>query len=175
MNNPVISVIQSRLFSGLSIQVGLIILLAVILAGCSAGSTPPRKLLLSPNDFPDQVVTETIQAIEDSDLSEAAVLVELKGSEFTLLESLVLFESNEVAAMVLAEIKQDQLAQGVDAHPKNGFDDNSGIMADSLRGEDASTLFFVKGRALVRITLSGENHAGKVWEMARMARKKSGN
>ena len=175
MNNPVISVINSRLFSGLSIQVGLIILVAVVLAGCSGGSTPPRELLLSPDDFPDQVVTETIQEIDDSNLSEAAVLVELNGSEFTLLESLVLFESKEVAAKILAEIKQDQLAQGVDAHPENGFDDNSGIMAESLRGEDASTLFFVKGRALVRITLSGENHAGKVWEMARMARKKSGN
>jgi len=175
MNNPVISVIHSVPFSGLSIQVGLIILLAVILAGCSAESTSPRELLLSPNDFPDQVVTETIQAIEDSNLSEAAVLVELKGSEFTLLESLVLFESNEVAAMVLAEIKQDQLAQGVDAHPKNGFDDNSGIMAEALNGEEGSTLFFVEGAALVRVTLSGRNHADKVWGFARLAREKSGN
>jgi hypothetical protein len=66
MNNPVISVINSRLFSGLSIQVGLIILVAVVLVGCSGGSTPPRELLLSPDDFPHQVVTETIQEIEDS-------------------------------------------------------------------------------------------------------------
>ena len=138
MNNPVISVINSRLFPGRSIQVGLIILIAVILSGCSGGSTPPRELLLSPDDFPDQVVTETIQASEDSNLSAAAVLVELKGSEFALLESLVLFESNEVATKVLAEIKRDQLAQGVDAHPKNGFDDNSGVMAEALNGVHAT-------------------------------------
>jgi hypothetical protein len=175
MNNPVTPVINSRFFSGRSIQVGLIILVAVVLAGCSGGSTPPRELLLSPDDFPDQVVTETIQEIEDSNLSEAAVLVELKGSEFTLLESLVLFESKEVAAKVLAEIKQDQLAQYVDAHPQNGFADNSGIMAESLNGEEGSTLFFIEGAALVRVTLSGRNHADRIWGFARLAREKSGN
>ena len=175
MNNPVISVINSRLFPGRSIQVGLIILVAVVLAGCSGGSTPPRELLLSPDDFPDQVVTETPQEIEDSNLSEAAVLVELNGSEFTLLESLVLFESKEVAAKILAEIKQDQLAQGVDAHPENGFDDNSGIMAEALNSEEGSTLFFVEGVALVRVTLSGRNHADRIWGFARLAREKSGN
>ena len=175
MNNPVISVINSRLFSGRSIKVGLIILVAVVLAGCSGGSTPPRELLLSPDDYPDQIVTETIQEIEDSNLSGVAVLVELKGSEYALLESLVLFESNEVAAKVLAEIKQDQLAQGVDAYPENGFDDNSGIMAEALNGEEGSTLFFVEGAALVRVTLSGRNHADRVWVFARLAREKSGN
>ena len=175
MNNPVISVINSRLFPGRSIQVGLIILVTVVLAGCSGGSTPPRELLLSPDDFPDQVVTETMQEIEDSNLPEAVVLVELKGSAFTLLESLVLLESKEVAAKVLAEIKQDQLAQGVDAHPENGFDDNSGIMAETLNGEEGSTLFFVEGIALVRVTLSGRNHADRIWGFARLAREKSGN
>ena len=175
MNNPVISVINFWFFPRRSIQVGLIILVSVMLAGCSGGSTPPRELLLSPDDFPDQLVSETIQAIEDSHLSEVAVLVELKGSEFALLESLVLFESNEVATKVLAEIKQDQLAQGVDAHPKNGFDDNSGIMAEGLNGEDGSTVFFVEGAALVRVTLSGRNHADRVWGFARLAREKSGN
>jgi hypothetical protein len=175
MNNPVIAVINSRLFSERSIQVSLIILVTVALAGCSGGSTPPRELLLSPDDFPDQAVTETIQEIEDSNLSEAAVLVELTGSEFTLLESLVLFESDDVAAKVLAEIKQDQLAQGVDAHPENGFDDNSGIMAEALNGEAGSTLFFVEGAALVRVTLNGRNHADRVWGFARLAREKSGN
>ena len=175
MNNLVISLINSRLFSVHSIQIGLIILVAIVLAGCSGGPTPPRELLLSPDDFPDQVVTETVQEVEDSNLSEAAVLVELNGSEFALLESLVLFESNEVAAKVLAEIKQDQLAQGVEARPENGFDDNSGIMAEALNGEEGSTLFFVDGAALVRVTLSGKNHADRVWGFARLAREKSGN
>jgi hypothetical protein len=44
-----------------------------------------------------------------------------------------------------------------------------------LHGEDASTLFFVEGRALVRITLSGDEQADNVWVFARLARKKSGS
>ena len=152
-----------------------IFVLLLGLSACSRDSTLPRDLLLNPRDFSDQTVTHSAQEIEDSLLDGAAVLVELAGPDFTLLESLVLFESEALAMKVLDAIKQDQLAQGVIAEGKEGFDGNSGLMADSLRGEDASTLFFVKGRALVRITLSGENHTGKVWEMARMARKKSAN
>jgi hypothetical protein len=36
-------------------------------------------------------------------------------------------------------------------------------------------LFFVEGRALVRITLSGDGQADNVWAFARLARKKSGS
>ena len=56
----------------------------------------------------------------------------------------------------------------------DGFDANSGVLADRLHGEDASTVFFVEGRALVRITLSGVDHAERVWDVARLAREKSG-
>ena len=105
---------------------------------------------------------------------EPAVQGELTSLDFTVLESLVLFESVDLALALLAEIKQDQLAQGVDAHPADGFDANSGVLADRLYGEDASTLFFVEGRALVRITLSGADHADRVWDIARLARDKSG-
>lgn len=156
----------------LSVPVFAILL---VLAGCSGGSTPPRDLLLNPRDFPDQTVTHSIQEIDDSLLEGAAVLVELNGPDFILLESLVLFESDALAMKVLDEIKQDQLAQGVIAEAQDEFDGNSGIMAETLRGEAGSTLFFVEGSALVRITLSGENHAEKAWEMARLARKKSAN
>jgi hypothetical protein len=172
MNNSSLNSMTSGFNAGRSIQVGLIILVVVLLAGCSGGSKPPRELLLSPYDFPDQTVTQTIQEIEDSELSDAAVLVELQGPGFTLLESLVLFESDEIAAKILSEIMQDQEAQGVDAPPEDGFEVNSGVMAESLNGQEGSTLFFVEGSALVRITLSGENHAERVWDFARLARKK---
>ena len=145
----------------------------VVLASCSGNSTPPRDLLLNPRDFSNQTVTHSSQEIEDSLLDGAAVLVVLNGPDFKLLESLVLFESKALAAKVLDEIKQDQLAQGVIAESVEGFDGNSGVMPETLYGEPGSTLFFVEGRALIRITLSGGNHAEKVWEMARLARKKS--
>ena len=87
----------------------------------------------------------------------------------------MLFESEVLALNVLAEIKQDQLTQGVFSNPETGFDDHSGIMYETLNGEDGSTLFFVEGRALVRIAVTGENHPDKIWEIARIARKKSAN
>ena len=152
----------------------LLVMFALLLTACSGDATPPRDLLLSPDDFPRSAVTETSRETGESNKYEPAVQVELTSLDFTVIESLVLFESVDLALALLSEIKQDQLSQGVDAHPVDGFDANSGVLADRLHGDDASTLFFVEGQALVRITLSGVGHAERVWDIARMAREKSG-
>ena len=152
-----------------------IVLFAVFLAACSGDSTPPRDLLLSAGDFPFQSVTETNRQESESNLGEPAVQVELSSPDFTVLESLVLFDSEELALNILSEIKQDQIAQGVMSQPVEGFDGNSGVLEEQLHGEDASTVFFVEGRALVRITLSGEGRAASIWEISRLAREKSGS
>ena len=152
----------------------LLAMFALLLTACSGDATPPRDLLLSPDDFPRSAVTETSRETGESNKYEPAVQVELTSLDFTVIESLVLFESVDLALALLSEIKQDQLSQGVDAHPVDGFDANSGVLADRLHGDDASTLFFVEGQALVRITLSGGGHAERVWDIARMAREKFG-
>ena len=153
--------------------VGLLALCALLLAACSGDPTPPRDLLLSADDFPFQGVTETNRQEGESNLEEPAVQVELTSPGFTVLESLVLFESDELALNILSEIKQDQIARGVTSQPVEGFDDNSGVLEEKLHGEDASTVFFVEGQALVRITLSGEARAEFIWEIAHLAREKS--
>ena len=152
----------------------LLVMFALLLTACSGDATPPRDLLLSPDDFPRSAVTETSRETGESNKYEPAVQVELTSLDFTVPESLVLFDSVDLALALLSEIKQDQISQGVDAHPVDGFEANSGVLADRLHGEDASTLFFVEGRALVRITLSGVDHADRVWDVARLAREKSG-
>ena len=157
-----------------SVPIALMLLFAVLLAACSSDPTPPRDLLLGPGDFPGQAVTETSRETGETSLYEPAVQVELSGPDFTLLESLVLFESGHLALTILGEIKRDQTAQGVTAQPVDGFDDNSGVIGDQLHGDDAATLFFVQGRALVRITLTGDGRTERVWEIARLARDKSG-
>ena len=169
--------LQSHLFEKLKIPINLCLALGTLLAiaACTGESTPPRDLLLHPSDFPDQSLTQSLETIDDSLLDGPAVLVKLNGPVFNILESLVLFESEVLALNVLAEIKQDQLTQGVFSNPEKGFDDHSGIMYETLNGEDGSTLFFVEGRALVRIAVTGENHPDKIWEIARIARKKSAN
>ena len=151
----------------------LLPLCVVLLAACSGDPTPPRELLLGPEDFPGQAVTETGRETGETSLDEPAVQVELSAPNFTLLESLVLFEAENLARSILSEIKQDQLAQGVTAVPVEGFEDNTGVIEDHLCGEDASTLFFVQGRALVRITLTGAGRTEMVWEIAALARENS--
>jgi len=131
-------------------------------------------LLLGPDDFPDTAVVETSREDGLTNLDEPAVQVELSSPEFELLESLVLFENEDIALTILAGIKQDQVARGVTAEPVAGFKDNSGVMSERLNGEDASTVFFVEGRALVRLTVSGNGREEMVWAFARLARDKSG-
>ena len=147
---------------------------AVLLGACSGDPTPPRELLLGPEDFPGQAVTENSRETGETASNEPAVQIELSGPDFTLLESLVLFESGDLALSLLTGIKQDQIAQGVTSQPKEGFEENSGVIDDQLHGDDASTLFFVQGRALVRITLTGAGREEMIWEIARLARDKSG-
>jgi len=153
----------------------LLSLFAVLLAACSSGQTPPQDLLLGPEDFPNTVVTETNQEDGETNLGEPAVQVELTNPDFTLLESLVLFADEDIAHTILAGIIQDQISQRVTPEPMEVFVDNSGVLTEKLHGEVASTLFFVEGRALVRITLSGDQQAHNVWAFARLARKKSGS
>ncbi len=156
------------------IPMALVALFAVLLAACSGDATPPRDLLLGAEDFPDTKITETSREDGTTNLDEPAVQVELSSPEFKLLESLVLFESGDIALTILAGIKQDQVAQGVTSEPVAGFEDNSGVLSEQLHGEDASTVFFVEGRALVRLTVSGDGGDEMIWAFARLAREKSG-
>ncbi len=147
----------------------------VLLAACSGDPKPPRELLLGPEDFPGQAVTETSRETSETSLDEPAVQVELSAPDFILLESLVLFEADGLANELLSSIKQDQIALGVTAVPVEGFEDTSGLIDEQLHGHDASTLFFVQGRALVRITVTGAGRTEKIWEIAALAREKSQN
>ncbi len=154
------------------IPIPLVAIFALGLAACSGDPIPPRDLLLGPDDFLDTAVTETSRGNGTTNLDGPAVQVELSSSEFKLLESLVLFENRDIALTILAGIKQDQIVQGVTAEPVAGFEDNSGVMSEQLHGDDASTVFFVEGRALVRLTLSGVGGDRMIWAFARLAREK---
>ena len=155
------------------VTVTLMSLCAILLAACSGDPTPPQELLLRPKDFPGQAVSENGRETGETSLDDPAVQVELTAPNFILLESLVLFGAEDLARASLSRIKQDQISQGVTPLPMEGFEDNTGIIDDHLRGHDASTLFFVQGRALVRITLTGTGRTEMLWEIAALAREKS--
>ena len=149
----------------------------LILTACSGDSTPlvSLDLLLGPEDFPGLAVTATggepVFATTDA---QAAVQVELTGPGFKVLESLVLFETKDQALGILAGIKQDMAALGTDAAPIDGFQDISGIDDNiSLDGHPASTLFFVEGMALVRLTVAGSEWQARIIELSETARDKA--
>ena len=163
------------MFARKLITISLATLLPISLTACLSGATPPRDLLLDSSDFPNVHVTEIVQETGTTNEDEPAVQVKLRAPDFTVLESLVLFETRDLALGILAGIKQDQTIQGVVAFPIEGFQDNTGIMGEHLNGEEASTVFFVEGRALVRISVQGEKGVENIWEIARRARIKSGS
>ena len=110
-------------------------LFAVLLAACSGDPAAPRDLLLGPDDFPDTAVVETSREDGSTNLDEPAVQVVLNSSEFELLESLVLFENEDIALAILAGIKQDQVARGVTAEPVWVLKTTSGVWASGCTAE----------------------------------------
>ena len=155
------------------LAISIVALFTISLNGCSSDPTPPTDLLLGSADFPEMNITETVREIRANNEKGHAVQVELRGNELLILDSRVLFENRDVALDILTRIKRDQTAQGVDSVPVKGFDDNSGVMVEHLDDVKKSTVFFVEGRTLVRITVSGEKSAASIWEIANRARKKS--
>ena len=143
---------------------------------CSGDSVQPvpLDLLIGAEDFPGLAVTATGGEAGETTGAEPAAQVELTGPGFKLLESLVLFETKDQALEILAGIKQDMAALGTNAAPVDGFQDISGIDANSsLDGEPASTLFFVEDRALVRLTVAGPDWQARIIDLSETARDKA--
>ena len=118
-----------------------------------------RASLLSPEDFPGLEVTQTRLEMVQTAEGEPAAQVALSGPQFTLSHNLVMFETPEAALSILAGIKEGQIAQGIILEKMDNFRDVSGILSEVRGSQEMLTLFFVEGRALVRISLSGpERH-----------------
>ena len=142
-----------------------ILLLAAV--GCGGGPAI-GDLLLGPDDLPGQAVTQTDVQIGHGASGEPTAYVELTAPGFTLQHSLVKFDSEDSARTALAGIKQDweQLArlnhrislvqsELAQLHiPDREL--VSGVLVETRGGETVSTLIFVEGRALVRLTISGD-------------------
>ena len=127
-------------------------LVAISLAAGSKDPIPPSDLLLARDNFPTEGITEIARDPAATYNNETAVQVELKAPGFTILESLVLFETREVALSILADINEDHGALGIVSSSAAGFDHSSGIIVEHLDGEQASTVFLLKdvpsGRSL---------------------------
>jgi hypothetical protein len=148
--------------------------LIAFVAACSGGQPQVEDLLLDAGDFPDVAVTETEVQVSETTLGESAVQVVLSGPDFVLGQSLVLFETQDAARSILAGIIMDQLARETFPIESDKFEDASGVLAEDHGGTETLTLFFVEGRALVRLTLSGPNRRALLPVYAEEARAKAG-
>jgi len=148
------------------------IALILVLAGCSGGGPKAEDLLLGHGDFPTGEVTESNSLSTVTSLGVSAAQVDLLGPDFTLTQSIVVFQTQASALSVLAGIKQDQLTQVVLPADTVKFEDASGILKESRGGQDFYTRFFVEGLALVKVTVSGPEATQLISMYAEMARSK---
>lgn len=142
---------------------------ALLLVGCgSEMPSNPRDLLLSPADVPGMqlaVVTES----EEQSAEGPSALVELQGPGFRVLQTVVLFESRELALSALDGIRSDLVSRG---ETEPGGVETSGVLEHSLGPDEAASLFLIEGRALVRLTVTGPERRRLVTELADIARSK---
>ena len=152
---------------------GAALILALAAAACSGGDAQAEDLLLSADDFPGIEMAETIGQSTVTELGVSAAQVDLNTPDFTLTQSVTVFQTAPSALAVLASIKQDQSSQGVPLSDLGQFQDVSGIITELRGGEEFLTLFFIEGRALVRLTISGPERQTMLPIIAEQARDKA--
>ncbi len=152
------------------IALTLAVLAVIIPAGCGR-DTPanPRDLLLGADDFTDTVVATLSISEEQLPGGVSSAQVELQGSGFRVLQSLVLYNTREQALTALDGIRAD-LVNRRETGP--GEPEASGILQHQLGSEAAASLFFIKNQSLVRLTVTGPNRDTRLTELADIARGK---
>ena len=143
----------------------------MLLAGCgSEMPSNPRDLLLSPADVPGMQLAVVSESEEQSAEGPSA-LVEMQGPGFRVLQTVVLFETRELALSALDGIRGDLVSRG-EAEP--GGVETSGILEHSLGPDEAASQFLIEGRALVRLTATGPERLQLLEELAVLAKEKLG-
>ena len=95
--------------------------------------------------------------------------MELQGPGFRVMQSIVLFESRELALSALDGIRSDLVNRG-ETGP--GGVETSGVLEHNLGSEEASSLFLIEGQALVRLTVTGPDRQQLLDQLADITRSK---
>ena len=140
--------------------------------GCGSEiKAEPRHLLLAPADFNDAGVT-LVSLSEELSLDGPSAQVELEGAHFRIIQSLILYESPELALAALDGIRADLVNQG---HTSPGEVEASGMFEHNLGSDEAASLFFIESRGLVRLTVTGADRHERLPNLADAARRKLQN
>ena len=160
---------------------------ALFLLASACGSDAPAisELLLAPGDFSGQRATRTsIQTGETAD-GQPTAITELAVPGFSIQHSLVIFDTQELARAALAgvNLQWEQLADGNDGTtlfrgdlaPLAVADRElvAGVIEEVRAGHQTSSVIFVQGRVLVRLTISGASAKDLLLSYAEKARVKA--
>lgn len=152
--------------------VALALLVFPLVLACGAGSPEnPIDLLLAPADFPDTQAT-VVSLAEEQSLDGRSAQVELQAPGYRVLQSLVLFDTREASLAALDGIRADLVSRGA-AGP--GGAEASGVFEHMLGPDEAASVFFIEGAALVRLTVTGPERRGRLESLTEVARRKLGD
>ena len=151
-----------------SLLLALVIACSLAMACGQEAASNPQELLLAPGDFREDGFT-VVSLSEEQSLGGPSAQVQLQGSEYRVIQSIVLYENREMALEALDGIRADLVSRG-DTGP--GGVEFSGVLEHLVGNEDASSLFFIEGRALVRMTTTGAGREERLSELVEAAREK---
>ena len=126
------------------------------------------ELLLSPDDV-SAVELSVISESEAESEQGPTALVELQGEGFRVLQSVVIFESRELALSALDGVRSDLVST---AGTGPGGMESSGVLEHRMGEEAAVSLFFIEENGLVRLTVTGPERGQLLDELAEIARRK---
>ena len=150
-------------------SIGIALICLLLLTGCASEvSGEPRDLLLAPDDFSEGGVS-VVSLSEEQSLDGPSAQAELQGPGFRVVQSLILYENREMSLAALDGIRADLVNQG-QAAP--GELEASGVFDHQLGNEAAASLFFIEGRALVRLTVTGPERRQRLTAFSALARDK---
>ena len=159
--------------------------LLLLATACGGGSPAISELLLAPVDFSGRQVKQISLQTGETAEEQPTAITELAASGFTVLHSLVIFETQNSARAALAGVKLqwEQLARDNDGTILSSDDLAplaianrelvAGVLEEVRAGNQISSLIFVQGRVLVRLTISGTSGKELLLSYAEKARVKA--
>ena len=159
--------------------------LLLLSTACGGGTPAISELLLGPADFPGRPVTRTGVQTGRTAEGQPTAITELADPGFTIQHSLVIFDTQESARAAVAGVKLqwEQLARNNDGTTL--FRDDlaplaiadpelvAGVLEEVRTGNRTSSLIFVQGSVLVRLTISGTSGKELLPSYAETARVKA--
>ena len=160
-------------------------ILLIVATACGGGTPAISELLLAPADFPGQPFSRTSVDTGQTAEDQPTAITELAAPGFSIQHSLVIYDTQESARVALAGVRLqlDQLARDNetttlvrdDLAPLAIADRGlvTGVLEEVRAGNQTSSLIFVQGRILVRLTMSGTSGRELLLAYAEKARVKA--